>query len=57
MRSSLAVLRHTRPVIGPGLVAMAAERDHRLDGEAHARLGFADGLVLGVMWYIWCRVE
>lgn len=36
---------------------MRAERNHRLDSEAHARLRLADGLVLGVMRHVGCAVE
>lgn len=56
--SSLAAIgRHARPVIGPSLVLVRAQGDHRLDREAHARFRLADGLVLGVVRNVGSAVE
>lgn len=49
LRSPLPVSRHTRPVIRPRLIPVSTQRDHGLDGEAHARLRLAHRLVLCVM--------
>ena len=49
--------RRARPVVRPRLVAVAAQADHGLDGEAHARLGDANGLVLGVVGHAGGGVE
>ena len=57
LRSPLPVLRGTGPVIRPRLVPMCAQRDHRLDGEAHAFFCLTDSLVLGVVRNVRRAVE
>ena len=36
---------------------MRTDTDHRLNGEAHARLRLSDRFVLGVVWHVGCTVE
>ena len=57
LRSPATVCSDTGPVVGPRLVLVGPESDHRLDSKAHARLRLADGLVLGVMGNIRSAVE
>lgn len=52
-----AVRCDTRPIIGPGLISVGAQRNHGLDGEAHAGLRLSYGLVLRIMWHVGCAVE
>ena len=53
----LAVRRHRRPVVGPGLVRPHALGNHGLDGEGVPGLHDADGLVLGVVGHVGGAVE
>ena len=49
MRRQRAVHRNTGPVIGPCLVPIRSNTDHRLNGEAHARLSLPNSLVLRIV--------
>lgn len=57
LRGELAVDGGAGPVVGPGLVPVRAEVDHGLDGEAHALLRGADGLVVLVVRDVGRAVE
>jgi hypothetical protein len=55
--SQRTVLSGARPVIGPSLVPVGTDTDHRLNGEAHAGLSLSDGLVLRVVGDVGSAVE
>jgi hypothetical protein len=57
LRRLTTIRSNTRPVIGPSLILVRAQRNHRLDSKAHTRLRLADGFVLGVMRDVGCAVE
>lgn len=57
MGGPLAINGGAGPVVRPCDVPVLAQRDHRLDGECHARFAFTDGLVLGIMRHVGRAVE
>lgn len=57
LRRPATVGGNAGPVIRPGPVLVGAKCDHRLDGEAHARLGLANSLVFGIVGHVGCAVE
>lgn len=46
-----------RPIVRPRPVAVASQIDHRLDGEAHARLGGTDSFALAIVGNVGRCVE
>jgi hypothetical protein len=57
LRRLAAIRSNTRPVIGPSLVLVRAQRNHRLDSKAHARFRLTNSFVLGVMRHVGRAVE
>lgn len=57
LRSLLAINRRARPVIGPGDIAVLAQRNHGLNRKSHAGLALSHRLVLGVVGDVGRAVE
>lgn len=57
LRRAAAVRGDGGPVVRPRLVLVLAQADHGLDGEGHAGLALADGLVLAVVRHVGRAVE
>lgn len=57
LSSQRTVLSRAGPVVGPGLIPVRSNTDHRFNGKAHARLRCSDGLILRVVGNVGSTVK